>query len=84
MKKLEEMTIFELKEYRDILIMLKDKYAIEFAQSNFDYDLMYNTLGSDCNINESSNKFNRIQKEIDKVDKLIEKMVLGKYEKKNK
>lgn len=84
MKKLEEMTIFELKEYRDILVMLKDKYAKEFAQSNFDYDLMYNTFGVNGLENESSVKFNRIQKEIDKVDKLIEKMVLGKYEKKNK
>ena len=84
MKNLEEMTIFELKEYRDILLMLKDKYAKEFAQLNYDYDLMYNTFGVDGVKNESSDKFNRIQKEIDKVDKLIEKMVFGKYEKKNK
>lgn len=84
MKKLEEMTIFELKEYRDILLMLKDKYAKEFAHLNYDYDLMYNTFGVDGVKNESSDKFNRIEKEIEKVDKLIEKMIFKKYDKKDK
>ena len=86
MKKLEEMTIFELKEYRDILLMLKDKYAKEFANTNetYDYILMFENVSISDIQGESSKKFNLIQSEINKVDKLIEKIVFENYEKENK
>lgn len=86
MKKLEEMTIFELKEYREILFILKDKYAKEFANTNEIYDnisMFENVSISDIQ-GESSKKFNLIQSEIDKVDKLIEKIVFENYEKESK
>ena len=86
MKKLEEMTIFELKEYRDILFMLKDKYAKEFANTNeaYDYISMFENVSISDIQGESSKKFNLIQSEINKVDKLIEKIVFENYEKENK
>lgn len=86
MKKLEEMTIFELKEYREILFMLKDKYAKEFANTNeiYDYISMFENVSISDIQGESSKKFNLIQSEIDKVDKLIEKIVFENYEKESK
>ena len=86
MKKIEEMTIFELKEYREILFMLKDKYAKEFAYTNeiYDYISMFENVSISDIQGESSKKFNLIQSEIDKVDKLIEKIVFENYEKENK
>ena len=85
-KKIEEMTIFELKEYRDILLMLKDKYAKEFANTNeaYDYISMFEVVSISDIQGESSKKFNLIQFEINKVDKLIEKMIFGNYDKENK
>lgn len=86
MKKIEEMTIFELKEYREILFMLKDKYAKEFANTNeiYDYISMFENVSISDIQGNSSKKFNLIQSEIDKVDKLIEKIVFENYEKENK
>ncbi len=86
MKKLEEMTIFELKEYREILFMLKDKYVKEFANTNeiYDYISMFENVSISDIQGESSKKFNLIQSEIDKVDKLIEKIVFENYEKESK
>lgn len=86
MKKLEEMTIFELKKYRDILFMLKDKYAKECRCKNesYDYVSMFEEVSINDILGESSKKFNYIQSEIEKVDKLIEKMIFKKYDKKDK
>lgn len=86
MKKLEEMTIFELKEYREILFILKDKYAKEFANTNeiYDYISMFENVSISDIQGESAKKFKLIQSEIDKVDKLIEKIVFENYEKEDK
>lgn len=86
MKKLEEMTIFELKEYREILVMLKDKYAKECRSNNeyYDYVSMFEEVSINDFFGESSKRFNYIQSEIENVDKIIEKIVFGKYDKKNK
>ena len=86
MKKLEEMTIFELKEYREILFILKDKYAKEFTNRNeiYDYISMFENVSISDIQGDSAKKFNLIQSEIDKVDKLIEKIVFENYEKENK
>jgi hypothetical protein len=86
MKKLEEMTIFELKEYREILVMLKDKYAKECRSNNevYDYVSMFEEVSINDFFGESSKRFNYIQSEIENVDKIIEKIVFSKYDKKNK
>lgn len=86
MKKLEEMTIFELKEYREILITLKDKYAKECRSNNeaYDYVSMFEEVSINDFFGESSKRFNYIQSEIENVDKIIEKIVFSKYDKKNK
>ena len=86
MKRLDEMTIFELKEYRDILVMLKDKYAKECRCNNevYDYISMFEEVSINDVFGESSKKFNYIQSEIENVDKIIEKIVFSRYDKKNK
>lgn len=69
MIKLDEMTIFELKEYKELLNEIKEKYGKSFVITNND---------------EDAKKFNYIQGEISKVEKIIEKIVFKSYVKKNK
>lgn len=75
------MTIFELKEYRDILVMLKDKYAKECRckSKSYDYVSMFEEVSINDILGESSKKFNYIQSEIEKVDKLIENKIFVNY-----
>jgi hypothetical protein len=86
MKRLEEMTIFELKEYREILIMLKNKYSKEFTYANeiYDYISMFEEVKISDFQCENSEKFNFIQSEIEKIDKLIENIIFNNYDKKDK
>lgn len=69
MIKLEEMTIFELKEYKELLKEIKEKYGQSFILNNNE---------------EDAKKFNYVQGELNKVEKIIEKIIFKNYDKKGK
>ena len=79
MKKIEDMTIFELKEFREILIMLKNKYSKNVALDVCGYEAFYDKNDIATCHHELASKFNQVQKILEKVDKIIEKMVLEEY-----
>lgn len=78
MKKIEEMNLFELNEYRSIIKMFKEKYGKMFVSSG--YDPLCDTY---LNETEETKKFNFLQNEMEKIDKIMEEIILKDYDKKN-
>lgn len=79
MKNLSQLTIFELKEYRELVCWLRDKYANDFKCYNSDVPF-------DINITELkgwevAHKFKFLQQELGEIDKLIENKIFENYEK---
>lgn len=78
MKTIEEMTVFELKKYRDIIVEIKNKYAQRFYKNNIAYE-MFSTEEYGEGDDENSKRFNFLQKKIEYIDKLIEKKIFEEY-----
>lgn len=78
-KKLEEMSIFELAEYKKILSDMAEKYNSTFTA----YGL--NIFYDDDNLTQNQKiileKFNIVQSQICKIDEIMEEIVFKDYDK---
>ena len=76
-KKVEEMTIFKLSEYKNILKDVIERYSSEFAS----YGL--NALVDESMLTQRQkgilDKRKQVQDEIERVEKLIEKKLFEEY-----
>ena len=76
-KKVEEMTIFKLSEYKNILKDVIERYSSEFAS----YGL--NVLIDESMLTQRQkdilDKRKQVQDEIERVEKLIEKKMFEEY-----